>query len=224
MARNALAPCCCSRTSSIRLGHILRDKPTDTPNLVGQAPRVLAEEASMMLPTLNRYWRLFNNPGLAPPDPGLSPITPGLGLPGVTTEAFLGLTQQVQMLIGMIQAIVPYIPQLAQASTHQHPHIPQQTVLDEVQRDFVISKEEIEETTKGGSPFAPEIWTNLSPPVFDYRPWSTDPTEHVAAFRAQMALYDTSDELMCHTFPTTLCGPAQMWYNRIKSSFITSFD
>ncbi|RRT48326.1 hypothetical protein B296_00034903 [Ensete ventricosum] len=34
MARNALAPCCCSRTSSIRLGHILRDKPTDTPNFV----------------------------------------------------------------------------------------------------------------------------------------------------------------------------------------------
>ncbi|RZS26539.1 hypothetical protein BHM03_00059887, partial [Ensete ventricosum] len=52
---------------------------------VGQAPHALAEEASTMLPTPNRYWRLFSDPGLAPPDPGLSPITPGLGPPVVTT-------------------------------------------------------------------------------------------------------------------------------------------
>ncbi|RZS22803.1 hypothetical protein BHM03_00055646 [Ensete ventricosum] len=191
---------------------------------VGQAPHAPAEEASTMLPTPNRYWRLFNDPGLAPPDPGLSPITPGLGPPVVTTEAFLGLTQQVRTLTGMIQAIVPYIPQLAQAPTHQHPHVPLQTVqqeapqsrpsqgehpggaprppveaaienpnasvsqplnrsrdvmrlppepdvvssdstnsmreqlrqvnqrIDKVQRDFVRSKEEVGETTKGRSP------------------------------------------------------------------------
>ncbi|RWW79602.1 hypothetical protein BHE74_00012097 [Ensete ventricosum] len=183
-----------------------------------------------MLPTPNRYWRLFNDPRLAPLDPGLSPITSGLGPPGVTTEAFLSLTQQVRTLTGMIQANVPYIPQLAQAPMHQHPHIPRQTVqheapqsrpsqgehprglaphppveatienpnalvsqpsnrsrdvmrlplerdvvssdstnsvreqlrqvnqrLDEVQRDFVRSKEEVGETTKGGSLFTPEI-------------------------------------------------------------------
>ncbi|RRT78700.1 hypothetical protein B296_00011605 [Ensete ventricosum] len=45
-----------------------------------------------MLPTPNRYWRLFNDPGLAPPDPGLSPITPGLGTPVVTTKAPLSPT------------------------------------------------------------------------------------------------------------------------------------
>ncbi|RZR82623.1 hypothetical protein BHM03_00009075 [Ensete ventricosum] len=196
---------------------------------VDQVPRVPAEEASTILPTPNRYWRLFNDLGLAPPDPRLSPITPGLGPPVVTTEAFLGLTQQVRMLTGMIQAIVPCIPQLAQASMHQHPRVPRQMLqreapqsrpsqgehpsgaphppveatienpntsvsqptncsrdvmrllpepdvvssdstnsvreqlhqvnqrLDEVQRDFVRSKEEVGETTKGRSPFAPEI-------------------------------------------------------------------
>ncbi|RRT34376.1 hypothetical protein B296_00031438 [Ensete ventricosum] len=201
----------------------------------------------------------------------------------------------------MIQAIVPYIPQLAQAPTHQHPHVPWQTVreeapqsrpsqgehpgraprppvkatienpnvsvsqpsnrsrdvmrlppepnvvssdstnsvreqlrqvkqrIDEVQRDFVRSKEEVEETTKGGSPFAPEILDKPIPSSFRLlalEPYngSTDPTEHVAAFRAQMALYDTSDALMCHTFPTTLRGPARMWSSRLKLSSISSFD
>ncbi|RRT53455.1 hypothetical protein B296_00028176 [Ensete ventricosum] len=206
---------------------------------VGQAPRILAEEVSTTLATPNHYWRLFNDPWLAPPDPGLSPITPGLGPPGMTTEVFLDLTQQVRTLTGMIQVIVPYIPQLAQVPTHQHPYIPRQTVqqeaphsrpsqgehphgsaphplveatienpnasvsqppnrsrdvmrlplesdvvssystnsvreqlrqvnqrLDEVQRDFVKSKEEIGETTKGGSSFASEILDKLIPSSF----------------------------------------------------------
>ncbi|RZR81464.1 hypothetical protein BHM03_00007692 [Ensete ventricosum] len=159
-----------------------------TLQLVGQAPRVPAEEASMILPTSNRYWRLFNDPWLAPPDPELSPITPGLGPPVVTTEA-----------------------------------------LDEVQSDFVRSKEEVEETTKDRSPFAPEILDKPIPSSFRLlalEPYdgSTNPMEHVAVFRAQMALYDTSDALMCHTFPTTLRGPTRMWYSRMKPSSISFFD
>ncbi|RWW20714.1 hypothetical protein GW17_00015150 [Ensete ventricosum] len=73
--------------------------------------------------------------------------------------------------------------------------------IDEVQRDFVRSKEEVGETTKDGSPFALEILdkpilSSFQLPALAPYDGSTDPTEHVTAFRAQMALYDTSEALM----------------------------
>ncbi|RWW36996.1 hypothetical protein BHE74_00057942 [Ensete ventricosum] len=189
----------------------------------------------------------------------------------VSTEAFLGLTHQVQALAGMMQTIIPHIPQLMQMlASHQlvapwqapqqgvpqsppvrreqpdneGPHRPPTKVtsdnlnassvqpvsqLDEVQREFDKSKEEIGESSKGGSPFIPEIQdkpvpTNFQLPVLESYDGSSDPSEHIMAFQAQMALYDTSDSLMCQAFPTTLRGLARLWYNRLRPSSISSFD
>ncbi|RRT49131.1 hypothetical protein B296_00024983 [Ensete ventricosum] len=73
--------------------------------------------------------------------------------------------------------------------------------LDKVQKEVTKSKEEVGENLKHKSPFAPEIrdkpvLTNFRLPILESYNGSSDPTEHVAAFRAQMALYDSSDALM----------------------------
>ncbi|RZR87688.1 hypothetical protein BHM03_00015133 [Ensete ventricosum] len=239
----------------------------------------------MAAPTPNHYWKLLNDPGFTPPAPNPGP-------PVVSTEAFLDLTQQGQMLAGMVQTIVAYIHQLAQVLAHQRPNAPRQMLqqgvpqsmptqeehpdnevprrlpneamvenpnasiiqpsirsrnvvhipsesdaissdstdsmrkqlrqvnqrLDEVLRESVKSKEEVGETSIAGSPFVPEIQDKPVPPSFRLpilEPYngSTNPSEHIMKFRAQMALYDTSNALICRAFPATLKGLARIWYS-----------
>ncbi|RWW83391.1 hypothetical protein BHE74_00008105 [Ensete ventricosum] len=101
--------------------------------------------------------------------------------------------------------------------------------LDEVQKEVLKSRGEIGESSKGGSPFTPEIQgkpllATFRLPTLESYDGSGDPTEHTAAFRAQIALYDTSDALMCWVFSTTLRGPTRTWYSRLKPASISSFD
>ncbi|KAJ8483716.1 hypothetical protein OPV22_016201 [Ensete ventricosum] len=92
--------------------------------------------------------------------------------------------------------------------------------LDEVQKEVLRSREEIGENSKGGSPFTPKIQSKPLPatfrlPALESYDGSGDPMEHIATFRAQMALYDTSEVLMCRAFPTTLRGSAKTWLGLI---------
>ncbi|RWV97323.1 hypothetical protein GW17_00039893, partial [Ensete ventricosum] len=80
------------------------------------------EEATVTVPTPNRFWRMMTDHGF--PSPASNPASFV-----VTAEAFLGLTSQVQALAGMVQTIVPYLPQLVHSTAHQSapPTAPPQT-------------------------------------------------------------------------------------------------
>ncbi|RZS20625.1 hypothetical protein BHM03_00053159 [Ensete ventricosum] len=156
-----------------------------------------AKEVTTSGPTPNRFWRMMTDPGFSPPVSNPSPFF-------VMAEAFLGLTNQVQALAGMVQTIVPYLPRSrdpVQASPNlntlssdsadslreQARQVHQR--LDEVQEEVIKSKGEFGESSKGGSPFIPEIQdkplpTNFRLPALELYDSSCDPVEHVATFYA----------------------------------------
>ncbi|RRT35091.1 hypothetical protein B296_00039083 [Ensete ventricosum] len=248
------------------------------------------KEATVAVPTPNRFWRMMTDTGFPPPASNPAPFM-------VTTEAFLGLTSQVQALAGMVQTIIPYLPQLVHSMPHQSapstaplqtesPAAPNRGISPDVEApqpqvdearaasptptparsqsrsynpvptepDFdtlstdtadslreqvrqvhqrldkvLKSREEVGESSKGGSSFTPEIQAKPLPatfrlPALEPYDGSGDPTEHITTFRAQMALYDTSEALMYRAFPTTLRGSARTWYSRLKPGSIPSFD
>ncbi|RZR97553.1 hypothetical protein BHM03_00026752 [Ensete ventricosum] len=93
----------------------------DIPSLMQQTPVValqpppplsLLGDGNPTTHTAGHYWRLFNNVGLTLPEPNLRSLM-------VIPEAFMGLTNQVQAIAGMLRTIIPYIPQLTQQPNHQ---------------------------------------------------------------------------------------------------------
>ncbi|RRT38076.1 hypothetical protein B296_00056398 [Ensete ventricosum] len=80
------------------------------------------EEATAAVPTPNLFWRMMIDPGFPSPASNPAPLM-------VTTEAFLGLTSQVQALAGMVQTIISYLPQLVHSIANQPapPTAPPQT-------------------------------------------------------------------------------------------------
>ncbi|RZS14749.1 hypothetical protein BHM03_00046479 [Ensete ventricosum] len=92
--------------------------------------------------------------------------------------------------------------------------------LDKVQKEFLKSKEEFRESSKGRSPFILEIQDKSLPanfrlPSLELYDDSCDLIKHVATLRAQMALYDTFDALMCRVFLMGL-KPSRFFWSLIE--------
>ena len=51
-----------------------------------------------------------------------------------------------------------------------------------------------------------------------------DPFDHIATFKTTMYLQGVPDEIMCRAFPTTLKGPARVWFSKIPPNSVSSFE
>ena len=51
-----------------------------------------------------------------------------------------------------------------------------------------------------------------------------DPLDHLNTFKTTLGLQQPPDEILCHSFPTTLKGAAQEWFNKLLTSSIDNFE
>ena len=50
-----------------------------------------------------------------------------------------------------------------------------------------------------------------------------DPLDHLESFKTLMHLQGVANEIMCRAFPTTLRGPARIWFSRLTPNSISTF-
>ena len=78
------------------------------------------------------------------------------------------------------------------------------------------------------SPFIASITSYPLPSKFkmatlDSYDGTWDPCNHIATFKTTMHLQGVLDEIMCRALPTTLKGPARVWFSKLPPNTITSF-
>ena len=79
------------------------------------------------------------------------------------------------------------------------------------------------------SPFTASINGHPLPPKFkmpslDSYDGTHVPFDYIATFKTTMHLQGVPDEIMCWAFPTTLKGPARVWFSKIHSNIVSSFE
>ena len=66
----------------------------------------------------------------------------------------------------------------------------------------------------------PSKFRMLSLEIFD---GSKDPLDHLESFKTVMCLQGVPNEIMCRAFPTTLKGPARVWFKKLMLGSVGSF-
>ena len=78
------------------------------------------------------------------------------------------------------------------------------------------------------SPFTASVTSSPLPPKFRMPQLETyngakDPMDHLESFKTLMHLQGMVEEIICRAFPTTLKGPARIWFNRLMPNPISTF-
>ena len=78
------------------------------------------------------------------------------------------------------------------------------------------------------SPFTSPVTSFPLPPKFhipqvEAYDGSKDPLDHLESFKTLMYLQGVVEKIICRAFPTTLMGPARVWFNRLIPNSISTF-
>ena len=79
------------------------------------------------------------------------------------------------------------------------------------------------------SPFTTNVLEYLLPPKFflpqlEFYDGMKDPLDHIGAFKTILNLQQTSDEVICRSFPATLRRAARVWFSKLPASSIANFE
>ena len=93
-------------------------------------------------------------------------------------------------------------------------------VMDEMRENMRRASPVEDLVHRTDSPFTALINGHPLPPKFkmsslDSYDGMRDPFDHIATFKTTMHLQGVPDEIMCRAFPTTLKGPARVWFSKI---------
>ncbi|XP_030969633.1 uncharacterized protein LOC115989899 [Quercus lobata] len=114
------------------------------------------------------------------------------------------------------------------------PHLKEE--MDQMKKVMEEMKENMRRTNpiedlvhRTDSPFTASINGHPLPskfklPSLDSYDGTRDPFDHIATFKTTMHLQGVPDEIMCRAFPTTLKGPARVWFSKIPPSSVSSFE
>ena len=102
-------------------------------------------------------------------------------------------------------------------------------VMDEMRENMRRANPMEDLVYRTDSPFTTSINGHPLPPKFkmlslDSYDGTRDPFNHIATFKITMHLQRVPNEIMCRAFPTTLKGPARVWFSKIPPNSVSSFE
>ena len=101
-------------------------------------------------------------------------------------------------------------------------------VMDEMRENMRRANSVDDLVHRMDSPFMASINSHPLPSKFkmsslDSYDGMRNPCDHIATFNTTMHLQGVQNEIICRAFPTTLKGPARVWFNKIPPNTVGSF-